>query len=674
MEVREDMFRYRRLPPTYTRLFLVPPIQGGALRCRLFHLHLLECGTKMRYNALSYTWGDATETTTIRLLDDKTGHEGQLEITKSLEIALQRARHPTSAMLFWADQICIDQANLEEKETQIVFMKLIYERAGSIYAWLGPAADQSDIAMSLIGTMDWAQWLLKLEDPDETEAESEPSSTHSTDRLTPNSTISIIKLMRRPWWSRTWILQEATAQLPNQTMVCCGEKEVQLSKFADFIGVIRQTLLRPELVPAEVRQLYNLSFMAKFMAFRQKRNQAPQRPLLELVENARDTNATDARDKVYSMIGFAMDVRDIPGQTLRPSYSQPALAAYVEFSLWHIERHQCLDILSHCFFRGEPFAEAPAKPGRLLTVVGAQNVLPPEGEAGSRTESSFLPTWAPDWRQKSSIQVFPKLQDLDDLSSPALFCAATNQKTIFPSLKCDYQAVRGLRAHGVRVGYLCRVENKAMPRTTGLDVEDTWQPHDREKICPLTGLSMLTVFKRTMFADVKGYFGDKGQLAWRRSHAEEDILWPPVSILQHGPQYPDFVTLKRTAIGRCPFSLKPSHSASDGNNIWGLGPGWAQAGDEVWLLSGAKVPFVLRPRHQDVQRTLGGCILDLHTGIVKAYGPDAGQVAFEIVGECFILGLMDGELLGMMGPHPHRRERPPALKDLADDFSKLVIF
>ncbi|KAK4946204.1 hypothetical protein LTR10_014716 [Elasticomyces elasticus] len=660
MEVQQDKFCYQRLPPTHTRLFLVPPVQ----------LHLIECGTRMKYNALSYTWGDATQTTTMRLIDDATGHEGQLEITRSLEIALQRARHPTSPMLFWADQICINQADLEEKESQILFMKLIYERAGSIYAWIGVAADESDVAMDVIGRTDWAMWLSRLEHRREPEAEM--TSAVLPESLTPEMIVAIIRLMRRPWWSRTWILQEATAQLPNQTMVCCGEKEVQLSKFADFIGVIRQTTLRPDLVPAEMRQLYDLSFMAKFMAFRQKRNQAPQRPLLELVENARDTTATDARDKVYSMIGFAMDVRDNSGQILRPSYSQPALAAYVEFCLWHIERHQCLDILSHCFFRREPFSEAPTKSGRLLTVVGAQNALAPEGGAGSRTEAALLPTWAPDWRQKTSIQVFPKLQDLDDLSSPALFCAATSQETIFPSLKCDYQTVKGLRARGVRVGSLHHVQNQAMPNTTGLDVEDTWQPRDGAKICPLTGLSMFTVFKRTMFADIKGYFGDKGQLSWRRSRAEEDFLWPPVSILQHGLQYPDFVTLKRTSIGRCPFSLRSSRAALDGSDIWGLGPGWAQAGDEVWLLQGAKVPFVLRPRHQDAHQATGDCILDLHTGTVKVYG--TGQVAFEVVGECFILGLMDGELLDMMGPHPRRRERPHVLKELADNFSELDIF
>ena len=57
-------------------------------------------------------------------------------------------------MAFWVDQICIGQSSNAEKEDQICFMKLIYERAGSIYAWLGPSADWSDLAINVLNRGD----------------------------------------------------------------------------------------------------------------------------------------------------------------------------------------------------------------------------------------------------------------------------------------------------------------------------------------------------------------------------------------------------------------------------------------------------------------------------------------------------------------------------------------
>jgi hypothetical protein len=57
-------------------------------------------------------------------------------------------------------------------------------------------------------------------------------------------------------------------------------------------------------------------------------------------------------------------------------------------------------------------------------------------------------------------------------------------------------------------------------------------------------------------------------------------------------------------------------------DLLGMGPKSVQEGDEVWVLMGAKVPFVLRP-------------------------VDGGRAPkrYRLVGEAFVLGYMDGEVL-----------------------------
>ena len=57
-------FRHDVLPPGYIRLALIDPgLQDHPIRCTLVREHISQCGLPATpYNALSYTWGDATKT------------------------------------------------------------------------------------------------------------------------------------------------------------------------------------------------------------------------------------------------------------------------------------------------------------------------------------------------------------------------------------------------------------------------------------------------------------------------------------------------------------------------------------------------------------------------------------------------------------------------------------
>ena len=58
---------------------------------------------------------------------------------------------------------------------------------------------------------------------------------------------------------------------------------------------------------------------------------------------------------------------------------------------------------------------------------------------------------------------------------------------------------------------------------------------------------------------------------------------------------------------------------------------------------------------------------DLETGEAFENPVNAGMPTYELVGEAFVLGLMDGEIIDMLGETP-RRERPPPLADMDKDF------
>ncbi|KAI4616036.1 hypothetical protein J4E83_006706 [Alternaria metachromatica] len=94
-----------------------------------------------RYIGLSYTWGNPDLRRPI-LVGDKIFHA-----TANLAIALEHLQDDKKTIIFWIDAICIDQSNLSEKSIQVQRMGNIFASAALVLAWLGPAADESELAL-----------------------------------------------------------------------------------------------------------------------------------------------------------------------------------------------------------------------------------------------------------------------------------------------------------------------------------------------------------------------------------------------------------------------------------------------------------------------------------------------------------------------------------------------
>ncbi|KAF2827526.1 HET-domain-containing protein, partial [Ophiobolus disseminans] len=115
-------------------LNLLPGDETSPLRCDLFESSL---DRPVAYEALSYVWGDISATEPI-FCGGRT-----LSITASLAEALRSLRSKHSRRVLWADGICINQRDLEERSHQVQLMGRVYANAGRVIAWLGP--DHDDI-------------------------------------------------------------------------------------------------------------------------------------------------------------------------------------------------------------------------------------------------------------------------------------------------------------------------------------------------------------------------------------------------------------------------------------------------------------------------------------------------------------------------------------------------
>ncbi|KAM0798395.1 heterokaryon incompatibility protein-domain-containing protein, partial [Usnea florida] len=131
-------FEYERLTgPADFRLLRLEPGQGAEpLVCSLLLSSLDD--SSYNWTALSYTWGNPRDCRDI-ICDGS-----RLPITKNLHSALQRLRLADKPLLLWADAVCINQRDNEEKEAQVQLMRRIYKMAYLVVADLGEAGDDYD--------------------------------------------------------------------------------------------------------------------------------------------------------------------------------------------------------------------------------------------------------------------------------------------------------------------------------------------------------------------------------------------------------------------------------------------------------------------------------------------------------------------------------------------------
>jgi hypothetical protein len=141
-------------PFSYSDDLWIPARSPNDVRIRLIELHPgekeapLQCrlswtslSAHVPFKALSYAWGNGIPISKC-YIDNKF-----LSITPSLEAALQHVRHQSEPVIIWADQISINQSDVDEKNEQVANMSRIYPGATEVIVWLGSGTKESDTFM-----------------------------------------------------------------------------------------------------------------------------------------------------------------------------------------------------------------------------------------------------------------------------------------------------------------------------------------------------------------------------------------------------------------------------------------------------------------------------------------------------------------------------------------------
>jgi hypothetical protein len=133
----KNPFRYIYSPlseQTFRILVLFPGTGDEEIKFQLLHTHIENPPT---YEAISYAWGDGKKKGMLHSIENVANEGRGLSVSQNLHDALKKFRYPSTSRILWADAVCINQHDIEERSSQVAMMSLIYRRCFRVLVWLG---------------------------------------------------------------------------------------------------------------------------------------------------------------------------------------------------------------------------------------------------------------------------------------------------------------------------------------------------------------------------------------------------------------------------------------------------------------------------------------------------------------------------------------------------------
>jgi hypothetical protein len=629
------MYAYNRLPSSdsFRVLELLPSI-FGKLQCRL---RIVSLNKPLNYEAISYVWGNPTNK--VDLICDG----GHVSITRNLYNALCHLRHHASRRWLWVDAVCIDQSNLEERSAQVTLLKSIFAKARRVLSWLGPEDERDADALLLIekiGRVCCEAHSITLEEVARTShldnfvVDLGPNFFWLRDHRLP-SWLSFFRFFELPYFCRVWIAQEL--QSNQKIRAICGKVEIDFGYIALAATWVKYADYKIFCQMVTDRGIGNLIHIRKLHTF--------ENSLLGRLHGTRGLFASDPRDKVFAFAGNSIPV----------DYTKSTLDVFQDVAVILLNEHG-YDCLSYVVHR----------------------------------DHIEYPSWVPKFDYSFIVPL---------RRSPGLAAGGGRFKSLWKVKR------RSIFLHAVRVDTVSMVEKLIAwssfdvshdYKTVSPEFIKMWQHYTvgSEASAPyLAGCTLRTAFSLTLtaglqrwvasgginchqqaFEEYAGRFtenlvANKDDVGTSAHDADEFSVYSyemdfSTDISFHSappePLHPDIPSVNKFSPhgatlwsnrnwwsfyedAKWPHYQRDAQSISNNRRIFrtdegylGLGPKLTRGvlpcqkdslnanrmkPDELWVVPGAMTPFILRPK--------GGC--------------------YQLVGECYVYGLMDGEAMSGIG-------------------------
>ena len=642
-------YQYQPLPPRvdgrtppFTRILVLAPGSSTSdlLRGRLETINVEHAPP---YEALSYTWG----------LGEPRNHlwlgPHCLPIRPNLDAALQALRGPTHARWLWIDAICIDQSNLDERTRQVQYMRLVYKHATRVIVWLGHKTPGVELAFEAARRLSEAQRCVE----ESAMASQQPDPVAVTEfrasmiaDLPQTSIQHLSDLLNRDYFFRTWCIQEVVSS--SEAIARCDDLEIS---FFDLIVVALEVVEWRRLMTFDnPLMLWHMIYMCRHGDLLYASNvEGSIGDLLGLLQFLRSFKVTDPRDKIFALLGICdeglqpelaltqimgeesrlvhglrrgltllqnqvnrldPDIELVRHPALKPDYKKDTILVYTDLTRFLMRKSpRMLDVLDNVQHRGDPGA----------------------GE---------YPSWVPKWFEQNSCSVmkgcflaglcdghFRYFAEIHD--NPLLGRSSRPQVLSLDGYRFDViQTVSDVMdfttpSDGITVSVIQRVWSqifqfpmfspKIPPYRNGELLEVAF--FTTLAVCPLgilvaQGIAKLkTGAKINMPRDSQpsAYqeLCQREVLAFLEFLTQRDNGMPQLHQQPLPQSAQNGYTPLLYTIGLRMFSSNRRVFLTREGRI-GIGPTMMQPGDEVSVLFGGRLPFIVRPRH-DHHILVGNC-------------------------------------------------------------------
>lgn len=567
-------FSYKPLNKGDIRLLVLHPGQEDCqLRAVVYRCPLLAANS---FQAISYTWGSS------ELSHSLWTPEGTIKISASLHSTLRCVRHEKQPVLLWADGVCINQSNEDEKSDQVRLLPQVFQRATCVLVCLG-SDDKGNRAMEALMQMRVNDALATLGEEWPKDLAQIPKAWGKRGMPPPDDPIwaEIGALFERPWFERAWIIQELL--VATSVRVICGKWMIDWNDLLSVIKLItRNSQASSEQALGKAQGKFTrFSTLAKL---REREAKHERHPLLDLLEEFRASKSSIDHDRFFCLLGLAIDGNNKD---------------------FVVDYRLSFDVIVR------KYAWAFIEQGKVLQLLHRAGI-------NSRERDRF-PSWIPDW-------TVTKPSSLRTLEAWGMPCAASRR----PKPRLDPSSMNDLelRLYGIQVdeieiisetsntteelsSYMHEIDTMVDSLSSKLDEDVKWQvPIARAWRCRGDGHSMKQSYSalREHLDMKRGSTETEAKAENMSSENPNHVDDPKDSLWAQSQDY--YLALQGILTG-WKFVVTKRHDV-------GIVPPTARKGDVVFVIDGGVVPFLLRK-----EEAFGG--------------------SFSLVGECYIHGLMLGE-------------------------------
>ena len=625
-QTQANVFSYNKLNRERREIrlcILDPGAIEDPLTCALMTVSLKEHPV---FETLSYAWGD------LALNNEIVANGTVIKITKHLHTALRYLRKSNEPRVIWADGICINQLDLDERSSQVGMMGDIYQKGKELQIWLGEAEEiESEFERSTTLIDSWhhektaVKFFTQFLQSQNLMKTLPPIASMGNPSIQPNisSAIGILELfatgrhlyqmpffkvtgpetiepcptwaaslrvlsiiLSRPWWTRVWIVQEVV--LSTQATVHIGEYKIPLSLVFDAIA-------------GQAKHAYSCCDPWQYLWYRHydiavsigdsrgkisdlgeiEDSRAREITLNKALYISAAREASDPRDHVYGLQGLLKKDLIIS----EPNYQISTQTVYSSATKMLYFKEKELDMLKYA--------------------------------VGTESSNAYgLASWVCDWSRK-------------------LFSTALGHYMFNASNGREFGTKQN--ADGILTVEACKVD---VVGTTGITIGQDRSLGKRLK-CFEAWWSLAEIensnAKSTIWTTILSGSLGEGSTGLLRRILPEDLVaveawWKlATSLVEQGDsdaQVP-VEDQKLWAIDReITLSVAYSRFCLTSQGFLGRGRQTLEKGDEVFIVKGSRVPLILRP----IEGTL-----------LPSFGLSEREQGYLFVSDCYLHGFMDGE-------------------------------